>query len=187
MWLREHKDFNCKPDSRFEVQIWSLSLLITIYRESPIIIISRSLVLKLWNWRLTRLKSLSAFKMTRKIDMTDNNYISWQRNREHWLSYNLKITYRKYIRLAKDSCMTLNDFHKTPSWLVMTYTLLPHPFKGLTHNLHKPSTWHLTGLQMTCIHNWQMAYKWLAMTYGLDLIFLWLTIKISHKWPIHCW
>ena len=24
----------------------------------------------------TRLKSLSAFKMTRKIDMTDNNYIS---------------------------------------------------------------------------------------------------------------
>ena len=112
-----------------------------------------------------KIENTFSLMITRKIDMTDNNYISWQRNREHWLSYNLKITYRKYIRLAKDSCMTLNDFHKTPSWLVLTYTLLPHPFKGLTHNLHKPSTWHLTGLQMTCIHNWQMAYKWLAMTH----------------------
>ena len=45
-------------------------------------------------WHRTRLKSLSAFKMTRKIDMTDNNYISWQ-ILANWLSCNFNVNCRQ--------------------------------------------------------------------------------------------
>ena len=51
-----------------------------------------------WNYiytsNETRLKSLSAFKMTRKIDMTDNNYISWQ-ILANWLSCNFNVNCRQ--------------------------------------------------------------------------------------------
>ena len=49
--------------------------------------IVKSMSVKNWasSYWLTRLKSLSAFKMTRKTDITDNYYISWQRLENSWL------------------------------------------------------------------------------------------------------